>query len=220
MNKSKEILVLFSGGRDSSATAIEMARSGFQVNLFTYQAGLPELTGEQGDSAPNIRHKELFNTFPELISRDRIIEGNTYLLRKLAIEKTNSTHVVYPIALALAVHTQAIIYCLESGIKNIACGYSGYQAIEDRYIEQRDDFFQLMKSFLEDYEIEYRAPVIKKSKNEVIDILECNGVSSNSLENKSLFGAIPFDVSKAHDFWNESLPICCDYIEYHLNLNK
>lgn len=216
MNHTKETLVLFSGGRDSSATAIEMTRYGFNVNLFTYQAGLPELTGEQGDSAPNIRHKELFNTFPGLINRNRIIEGDTYLIRKLAIEKTNETHVVYPIALALAVHTQAIIYCLENGIKNIACGYSGYQAIEDRYIEQRDDFFQLMKSFLNDYDIEYYAPVIKKSKNEIIDILERNGVSSNSLENKSLFGAIPFDVTKAHDFWNESLPICRDYIKYHL----
>ncbi len=220
MNQPKEILVLFSGGRDSSAKAIQMTKLGFQVNLFTYQAGLPELTGEQGDSAPNIRHKELFNAFPESINKNRIIEGNTYLIRKLAIEKTNETHVVYPVALTLAVHSQAIIYCLENGIKNIACGYSGYQSCENRYIEQRDDFFQLMKSFVNDYGIEYHAPVIKKSKNEVLDILEKNGISSNSLENKSLFGAIPFDVAKAYDFWNESLPICRDYIDYHLKLNK
>lgn len=220
MKPPKETLVLFSGGRDSSATAIEMTRLGFQVNLFTYQAGLSELTGEQGDSAPNIRHKELLIALPESINKNRAIEGNTYLIRKLAIEKTNGAHVVYPIALALAVHSQAIIYCLENGIKSIACGYSGYQAVEDRYIEQREDFFELMKSFVNNYGIEYYAPVIKKSKNDVIDILERNGVSSNSLENKSLFGAIPFDITKAHTFWNESLPICHDYINYFLKLKN
>lgn len=216
MNKQKGALVLFSGGRDSSATAIEMIKKDFYSTLFTYQAGLSELTGEQGDSAPSIRHKELISIFTESINKNRIIEGNTYLIRKLAIEKTNETHIVYPIALALAVHSQAIVYCLKNGIKNIACGYSGYQSAEDRYIEQRDDFSKLMKLFLNNYGIEYHTPIIKKTKNEVIDILERNGISSNSLENKSLFGAIPFDVKKAHDFWNECLPICHDYIKYHL----
>ena len=119
---------------------------------------------------------------------------------------------VYPIALALAVHAEAIVYCLKNGIEYIACGYSGYQAKEDRYIEQREDFFELMKKFVGEYGIHYHAPVIKKSKKEIIDRLEMHSVSSNSLENKSLFGGIDFDTEKALDYWNESLPITKAYI--------
>lgn len=213
MGQPKKVLVTFSGGRDSSSVAVEMAKQGYFVTLYTYQAGMPELTGFLGDSAPDIRHKELLKAFPGLIDEQRVVEGSLYLVRKLAIEKTNSTHVVYPIALALAFHAGAVLYCLKHGIKDLACGYSGYQAAEDRYIEQRDDFFQLMKNFLSEYGITYHAPAITKSKQEVIDTLELYGISSNSMENKSVFGGIPFDVSKAHAYWEECLPHVKDYIE-------
>lgn len=211
----RKTLVLFSGGRDSSAATVEMAQSGYKVLLFTYQAGMSELTGYLGDSAPDIRHKELLKVFPDYISRDRVIKGNTYLIRKLAIEKTNHTHVVYPLALALAVHAEAVVYCLKNGIKHITCGYSGYQAKEERYIEQREDFFERMKDFVGEYDILYHVPVIEKSKKEVMDILEMHGISSNSLENKSLFGGIYFDADKALDYWNGSLSATKEYITQH-----
>ncbi|MDE2399455.1 MAG: 7-cyano-7-deazaguanine synthase [Patescibacteria group bacterium] len=214
MDPSKKVLVLFSGGRDSSSVVIEMVRAGYYVKLFTYQGGLPELVGPRGDSAPDIRHMELMKVFPKNIDVERIITGNAYLLRKLAIEKTNSMHVVYPIAIALGIHAGAILYCLENGIHDIACGYSGYQGKEDRYIEQREDFFDRMKVFLKDYDIEYHAPIIKKSKNEVMDILERYGVSSNSLENKAIWGGIPFDIDKAEEYWEKALPVFREYIEY------
>lgn len=213
VKKKKTVLVLYSGGRDSSAVALEMARQGYNVKLFTYQAGLPELIGRLGDSAPEIRHKELLEIYPKKIDEQRAIEGNTYLIRKLAIEKTNIEHVVYPIALALAVYCGAIKYCRENNIKIIACGYSGYQATEDRYIEQRDDFVKLTQDFLKKYNISLEIPIIKMSKNEVMDILEKHGVSSNSLENKSLFGGIDFDIKYAHDYWKSSISICKKYLK-------
>ncbi len=219
MDSKKKVLVLFSGGRDSSATVIEMIRQGYLVELFTYQVGKEELTGFLGDSAPDIRHKELLKAFPGKIIDKRFIVGNTYLIRKLAIEKTNSIHVVYPIALALAVHCGAVLFCLEHGIKDVACGYSGYQAKEDRYIEQREDFFKLTQEFMMEYGITLHAPVIKKSKEEIIDILEQSGVSSNSLENKSIFGGVSFEVDKALAYWQESIPFCREYITKMRSLN-
>ena len=213
MMERNTVLVPFSGGRDSSATALEMAHAKYSVQLFTFQAGSPELVGSNGDSAPDIRHKELLQAFPEHVQQKRIVVDNTYLIRKLAIEKTNKIHVVYPIALALAVHSHAILCCFKHGISHIAVGYSGYQAKEDRYIEQRSDFVELMRSFLNKYDISYHTPVLEKTKNDVIDVLESFGVSSNSLENKSIFGAIDFDIEKAESFWKESVPICESYIE-------
>ena len=212
VNNKETCLLLFSGGKDSSAAAVKMIQGGYNIILYTYQAGMEELTGNNGDSAPDIRNNELLKVFPEEIQTDRVIEGSLYLIRKLAIEKTNSTHVVYPIALALAVHTNAIVYCLKNNIKNIACGYSGYQASEDRYIEQREDFFKLMKNFLDEYGINYHAPVINMSKEEVMDTLESFEISSNSLENKSVFGGVDFEIEHALAFWNESIGFCKEYI--------
>ena len=208
----KTILVLYSGGRDSSATAAELVRLGWYVKLFTYQAGLLELTGYLGDSAPDIRHKELLRAFPGSIDPDRVIEGSTYLIRKLAIELTNIEYVVYPIALALAVHCGAILYCLSNDIETIASGYSGYQAKKDRYIEQREDFVKLHKDFLQEYNISYETPVIKKTKEDIITILEKHAISSNSLENKSIFGGIPFDVNRALKYWELVIPMCREYL--------
>ena len=220
MSSPKKVLVLFSGGRDSSSTAIEMVRAGYFVRLFTYQGGLPELVGPRGDSAPDIRHMELIKVFPKSIEAERVITGNMYLVRKLAIEKTNSMHVVYPIAIVFGIYAGAILYCLENGIKDIACGYSGYQGKEDRYIEQRKDFFKRIEVFLKEYGIKLHAPIIDKSKQEVMDILERCGVSSNSLENKAVWGGIPFEVDKAEEYWEKCLPVCRDYIKSMRSLSK
>jgi len=215
MPKGKEkkmVLVLFSGGRDSSATVIEMIRAGYKVKLFTYLE-FPGIVGPNGDSPSSIRYKELLSSFSRYIDPDRVIRINAYLVKKLAIEKTNKTHVVYPIALALAIHVDAILYCLENNIYNIASGNSGYQAKEDRYIEQQNYFCELTKDFLAEYNITYHTPIAKKLKEEIVDILEQCGISSNSLEGKSIFGAIPFETDKALDFWKESIPICREYIK-------
>lgn len=219
MDSPKKALVLFSGGRDSSATVVEMIRAGYKVKLFTYYE-FPGIVGPNGDSASSIRYKELLNSFPKQIDPDRIIKINAYLVRKLAIEKTNKTHVVYPIALALAIHVDAILYCLENDLHDVASGNSGYQAKENRYIEQQKHFCELTKSFLAEYGITYHTPVTEKTKEEIVDILEQCGVSSNSLEGKSIFGAISFDPDKALDFWEESIPLCREYIASMQSLNS
>lgn len=213
MKTFKKALVLFSGGKDSSATVVEMIRAGYYVITFTFQLGRPELIGPHGDSAPDVRHLELIKAFPEHLAQERIILGNNYLLRKLAIEKTNRTHVVYPLAIALVFLSEAILYCLKNDINDIACGYSAYQAKEDRYIEQRDDFIEYTQKFLKEYGIALHTPVVKKTKEEIMDILDQFGISSNSLESKAMFGGISFDVEKSLEFWNESIPICKEYIK-------
>ncbi len=211
--RSKEVLVLYSGGKDSSATAVELAVSGHQVTLFSCVAGPTELSGPKGDSAPDIRTHELLKAFPNNINSTRVLCDDSYLIRKLGIERTNKEHVVYPLVLALAVHTVAICHCLKNNIKTIACGYSGYQSNKENYIEQRSDFVELTKKFLKEYGISLLTPVVTKSESEVKDILERHGISSNSLEGKTIFSGIPFEQDKAKEFWLASLPICRDFIK-------
>ena len=211
--KNKEVLVLFSGGRDSSSVAVLLAKMGYKVKLFTCVTGTSELTGPLGDSAPDIRHKELIKVFPQNINKQRILENDSYLIRKLAIEKTNIEYVVYPLALALSTHSIAICYCLKNNIKTIASGYSGYQAKNDKYIEQRGDFVAMTKKLLKEYDISYLTPVIEKSEFEIKDVLERYGISSNSLEEKAIFGGISFDKEKALEFWQSSIPICKEFIK-------
>lgn len=53
-------------------------------------------------------------------------------------------------------------------------------------------------------------------KQQVIDTLEKNNISSNSLENKSIFGAVHFEDKYAKEYWDYCIPICREYIEYKL----
>jgi len=191
----------------------EQFKKSYRVILFTCEAGPSELTGPLGDSAPAIRHGELLNAFPNNIDKQRIFQDDSYLIRKLAIEKTNIEHVVYPLALALAVHTTAICYCLKNNIKIIASGYSGYQAKKEKYVEQKADFILLTKEFLKDYGISYLTPVVENSEAEINDILERDGISSKSLENKTIFSGIDFNQNKALEFWQSSIPICKRFIK-------
>lgn len=173
-----------------------------------------ELVGPHGDSAPDIRHSELLRAFPGNIDPERVIVDKSYLIRKLGIEKTNIEYVVYPLVHALSTHAFAIRYCLKNNIKIIASGYSGYQSKkEDKYIEQRSDFVDLTRKFLKKYNIAYLTPVTNKTEPEVKDILERQGISSNSLETKSFFSGIPYDINKTLKFWKSSLPICEKFIE-------
>lgn len=213
MSKLKTALVLFSGGRDSSASAVELAKQGYMVKLFSCETG-SELAGPHGDSAPDIRHSELLRAFPNNIDPDRILVDDSYLIRKMGLEKTNIEYVVYPLVLALSVHSFAIRYCLNNDIKVIASGYSGHQSKKiDRYIEQRSDFVALTRKFLKEYGISYLTPVVNKTESEIKDILERQGISSNSLETKCIFGGIPYDTDKTLKFWKSSLPICEKFIE-------
>jgi 7-cyano-7-deazaguanine synthase in queuosine biosynthesis len=214
----KEALILYSGGRDSSAAIVEMIREGYLIKAFTLQ--LIELTGPNGDSAPDIRYQEIKKAFPEQVDADRFICKNLYLIKKLAIDRTNTTEIIYPLAAALAIHVEALLYCLNNKIENICSGYSGYQANIDRYVEQRSDFFEKMKSFLNEYGVNYHAPIKDKTKDETIEILDMCGISSNSLESKSIFIGGPFDINKVNIFWEESLAICREYINYKQSFPK
>lgn len=213
MSERKEVLVLFSGGKDSAAVTVDLAMEGYFVKLFSCQAGPSELAGPRGDSAPDIRVKELLSAFPENIDGQRILCDDSYLIRKLGIERTNKEHIVYPLVLALAVHSYAICYCLKNNIKIMASGYSGYQSTKDNYIEQCPEFVELTKNFLNEYGIMYLTPVIAKSELQVKDILERHGISSNSLEGKTIFSGIDFEKEKAKDFWQASLLLCRDFIK-------
>ena len=219
MKKTKTAIVLFSGGKDSSATTVQLAVDGYKVRLFTCSAGPIELSGPHGDSAADIRVKEILKAFPKSIDKQRVRYDDSYLIRKLGIERTNKEHVVYPLVLALTTHTAAICYCLKNEINTIASGYSGYQGVKENYIEQHQDYIELTKKFLEGYGISYLTPVVEKSEPEIKDLLEKYGISSNSLEEKTIFSGIDFDKTKALKFWTASLPFCEKFIKEMTGIN-
>ena len=95
----------------------------------------------------------------------------------------------------------------------MASGYSGHQSIKDKYIEQRKDFEKMTRKFVREYGISYLSPVLNKSEDEIKDILERFDISSNSLENKSIFGGVYFDKKYSLNYWKSALPICRDFIK-------
>ena len=212
MDENKTIVaVAFSGGRDSSVAIIVAILKGYIVLPITLQVGAPELTGQRGDSAPEIRLQELRKKFPGKIL-ERVIIENPHIIRIIALEKINKEHVVFPLALSLAVHTHAAVYCLNNGIEILFNGHAAYQGKKENYLEQSDHFNKLMKEFLVEFGVDVEIPLADYLEHQVKEMLERHGISSNSLENKSIFGGLDFEPGKAQEYWDGAISICREYI--------
>ena len=211
LGASNTVIVLFSGGRDSSLAACLLAASGRSVHLLTTFNGAT-IKGE----VANYRYEELRTSFSDLITR-RTIVPSFGLFRRIALETIESDFARFktnliPLGDALATHTIAADFALEHNLSVIASGYAQY---ENAFPEQMPQVVALTRSFLQEYRITYLTPVYSYThRNQVKQHLLEFGISPKSLEGTSLF-ADTFSTPSSEavvDYVRTKLPICRDYI--------
>lgn len=208
-----KIIVLFSGGRDSSLATCKLAERGNLLYLLNFDNGA---TIEK--EVTKIKFEELRKRYPDNIVHfaQKAIFG---LFRKLAlenIEKDFLKHKTNLICLGckLASHVEAIIYGVENSISIIADGYNRYQANE--FMEQRAEAIEIIKNFCSEYGILYINPIYNyESKKTVKYSLFEHGISFKSLEGSCLFGDTASIPSKQDviSYIYDRLQICREYIK-------
>lgn len=179
----KEVAVLFSGGRDSTLVACLLALKGIKLHLLTGSCGLGI-----GTELVEMRFQELSRKFS-----DNIIQWKTLdikgLLGAVAFRNIEDDFQKYQKNLILlgekmALHTEAVLYCLSLGIKYIADGTTKYQA---HLAEQLPEAVTFFRKFSEEYGIQYLTPVYEATnEQQVKDLLFILGISTKSLESISL----------------------------------
>ncbi len=184
----REITLMFSGGVDSTLTAMKLAGKFRMVHLVTYMNGY----GHSHFKRTGRRAQELIEHFPgrfqhSLISIKDLFE---HIVVNTVEEdfKEYGSGFIWCLGCKLAMHTRSILYNLEHGITWMADGSSGET---DEMVEQMPVSVYLIGRFYENYGISFRTPVYHLRREESIRKLERSGLKRGIRIRDRLLGVQP-----------------------------
>ena len=210
---SQSVLVLFSGGRDSTLSALRLAEQGHPLTLLTVVSG--HLVGlgrvEQ-------RINEIWDILPPRSSWGTV--------RQSMIESTPglSPNTCLPCQRDYASVGSLVAKSL--GIDSIAFGYTSYQS---DWPEQTPEAIESLRHILSDFDLQLLLPVYNlQDKQEALEELRRRGVSQDSLEQKCLKQITNIKLSDSElktqlSAWEEglrSLLKAASRPKFHLNKTK
>lgn len=183
-NKPPNVLLLFSGGRDSSLAACVLAEKGFHVHLLNLDNG-----ASIANNIAEYRVNELVNRFTNNMTS--IPRKSCFgLFKQIAISSIENDFAKYRsnlicLGCKLAMHTEAIVECIIRGIKLSADGANKYQS---HFPEHTSVFLNFLRSFYSLFGIDYINPVIdyENVRDVKTSLLQYN-ISPKSLEGSCLF---------------------------------
>ena len=164
----RRIVLLFSGGIDSTMTACQLAQSYDRVDLLTFKNEY----GHYHISRTAKRAKELDRHFPNTFTHR--IESVRDLFETLVLDtlqedyKRFGSGFVWCMGCKLAMHTKTIIHCIEHGILEAADG-SSFDTSE--MVEQMPTSVAKIRSFYCENDITFENPVYKQKRSDSIRAL-------------------------------------------------
>jgi hypothetical protein len=177
-------LLLFTGGRDSTAAFLEMRRTRYSPQLFT---GLSPLTKDAG--LRNLRIRELTDIFgpSSMLTYERPLDGALYelVLRTLVPDVLQFRRQFILLGEYIVLLLVAIMYAKEFDIGLIASGAVRYQ---QHLPEQHPKLLDLWRRFGRRAGIEVVFPIEEWDEERVKETLRCYGLSTKSLESLHIFG--------------------------------
>ena len=172
-----EVTVLFSGGLDSTATALILSKYYERVTLLTYTgiggAGLYGLV--------KVHVRELQNKFGSTKFVHKYINiwdlWNILVLDSVDKDyhKYNSEF-IWCMACKLAMNTQTIIYNLENGITTT---FDGSIREQDLFVEQLPESLEVIRKFYSEYGLKFMSPLYEEgTRKMVLETLAQSGMST------------------------------------------
>jgi len=178
MNK---VLVLFSGGIDSTAASSYYLLKGYKVELVTFDNGASKNFALSEYKAELIKQK-----FSEQCNW-QLLSSNA-LFHEIAIKNLEQDVKKYGNLVCcgckLAMLAEAIIYCKKNGIKIIADGYEKGQMY---YPEQTPEYIKMVNSFSKRYNITNEHPLYEMSSEEIRDLTRKANIPPQPLQAGCLF---------------------------------
>lgn len=209
----KGIVVLYSGGLDSTLVSAMLARKGYDLHLLTFDNGM-----SYGLDVSRIHVDELRELFPD-VEINHQIRRSAGLFKKMSILPIEEDFRNYNginmacLGCKTAMFAHAIIYARTHGINLLADGFNDRQK---DYPEQKRVVKQEIAEWLRRYGIEYTNPIYDGNDKRVIKAkLFDIGVLPKSIEGACMLGdsfSVPTD-EDAVRYVREKIPIGDAYIE-------
>ncbi|WP_027357965.1 hypothetical protein [Desulforegula conservatrix] len=228
----KDSAILFSGGTDSLAlyamsftgshTSVPKPERIHLLNMLNGMSRFPHFTKNRFDTAKIILESHSpKEKLPEslLIELDsgRLFQGLWLDRYEEFMPRYNGKNLVC-VACKAAMHTRAIIYCLENDVKLLMAGYTKKQSY---YPEQTPTFMDAMNAFSEKFGIRTTYPVFEDFSEETVSkhYLEDQGLpSTGGGERKCLFSQTYTTATENETgrYLSDMLPVLEEYIKYKI----
>ncbi len=183
--KPTRIAILFSGGVDSTATAIYFLKQGYDTRLLTFDNG-----AEKWLDLAEYKAEWIKKQFPERCSWELL--DSTHLFHELAIRSLEKDVKKYGNLVCcgckLAMLCEAIIYCRRNGISMLA---DGFQRAQDYYPEQTPDYMIPADGFARAYGIQYLHPFWEHPELKQDQITLSGSVPTSPMQPYCIFGCNP-----------------------------
>jgi 8-oxo-dGTP pyrophosphatase MutT (NUDIX family) len=183
-HRADRVLVMFSGGRDSSLATCLLVQRGYEVELLTTSAG-----ASFGEELVDYRVGELRGSLGAELPWSKV--STPGLFRSVALANIEQdfdrwkTNLIL-LGAQMASLTEGIVTCLRRGITRLATGYVKY---ERDYMEQDPVAVAWLRAFCSEFGLELLTPVYDYTSVDHVKYALLNfGVSTKSLESVSLFG--------------------------------
>ncbi|MBN2208896.1 MAG: hypothetical protein JW759_06345 [Candidatus Coatesbacteria bacterium] len=174
---NKEALLMYSGGLDSSASAIIMLEQFDRLHLMTYSYGYGQLFLNWAKRGAN-GLIEVYgpHRFIHVISSVRDIFQRLFVRSAVRDYKAYKSRFIWCLACKLSMHTGNIIYCLEHDIQAASDGSSSET---EYYVEQMPQSVVAIRGFYGLYGIDFITPVYDVGSREAkLRLLAEKGVKS------------------------------------------
>jgi hypothetical protein len=164
----REIALMFSGGLDSTTTAVILGRQFDRVHLLTYKNGY----GTYGHGRVGKRVEELKKKIGDryvwgFVSTKSLFE-NVLVSSVTADYERYKSAFIWCMGCKLSMHTKSVVYCLENGIPFMADGSSGDS---QEMVEQMLVSVSMIRFFYEEYGIAFVTPVYDVPRDEEREML-------------------------------------------------
>lgn len=154
--ESKQAVLLFSGGTDSTAAAILLSRDFDHLHLLTYTHSGSFAPEKSGINVAKLQ-KRFSNRFSHLIlNTDRLFKKLTYLDYARMVKRFGVLTLSTCGMCKLAMHVRTLLYCLDHGVKTVADGSNRNMSF---FPAQMPEVCALIRGLYKTFGIEYTTPV-------------------------------------------------------------
>jgi len=171
--KEDEVALMFSGGLDSTATAVLLAERFEKVHLLCYRNGYGHYYHHRTAARVEELNRRLGDRFTYSLIGIKNFFDRLLVDRVLEDYKDYRSGFIWFMGCKMAMHLRSIIYCLEHGLR---VSTDGSNSDTDEMVEQSLLSLSLIQHFYEDNSVSFGTPVYEARRAESRQVIKDLGL--------------------------------------------